>query len=81
MLLLIDSIETMFSISDNDICEYMTTIQEYLLNARSKSGESEFDVEWNDEGITDIFKAQQEKHASSWIGFLYMLFLERNLDE
>ena len=79
-MILIDSIVTVFDLNENEICDYIPTFQEYLVNARSKSDESEFDKEWNDDNITDVFKSKEGDKSKSWIGFLYMLFLEKNLE-
>ncbi|EKE41458.1 hypothetical protein ENUP19_0305G0032 [Entamoeba nuttalli] len=79
LLKMIQSIADFYQMPDDAVIDAASQFVPILSKARSGCNESEFDKEWNDEIITDVFK--QEANGLVWKKIIYMLLFERNLGD
>ncbi|ELP87827.1 hypothetical protein EIN_273640 [Entamoeba invadens IP1] len=77
MLTLINDVIQMYGMSEDCVLDVTPQLALVLSKAREGCGESEFDKEWNDEVITDVFKSDLKGFV--WKKIIYMLFMEKNL--
>ncbi|KAL7721401.1 Uncharacterized protein QTN25_001818 [Entamoeba marina] len=74
----IDKIVVFYSMSEDAVFDVTGDIAMIFSTIRENCGESEFDKEWNDEVITDVFKDAPGEY--SWKKLIYMLFMDKGLD-
>ncbi|EDR27487.1 hypothetical protein EDI_092780 [Entamoeba dispar SAW760] len=79
LLKMIQNIIDFYQMPDDAVIDAASQFVPILSKARSGCNESEFDKEWNDEIITDVFK--KETNGLVWKKIIYMLLFERNLGD